>query len=132
MLQHSPRQCPLQLQPLSQDDPAQPSMTWDTTPQAVSIHLQLYCQGGPSLACPRTPLAYSHSRPCLPAKATRNHHVHLVDLEYTRWTWSTSLCMDTSGIHLQTQKCVLRRTPADSRYEYLTSGKEYIDPRKTW
>ena len=23
-----------------------------------------------------------------------------------RWTWSTSLCMDTSGIHLETQKCM--------------------------
>ena len=46
--------------------------------------------------------------------------------------WSTSLPMDTSGIHLQTQKCMLRRTQAESRYEYLTSGKEYIDPHKTW
>ena len=24
----------------------------------------------------------------------------------SRWTWSTSLSMDTSGIHLQTQKCL--------------------------
>ena len=24
----------------------------------------------------------------------------------SRWTWSTSLSMDTSGIHLQTQKCI--------------------------
>ena len=24
------------------------------------------------------------------------------------------------------------RTPAESRQEYLTSGKEHIDPRKTW
>ena len=24
----------------------------------------------------------------------------------SRWTWSTSLSMDTSGIHLQTQKCM--------------------------
>ena len=24
-----------------------------------------------------------------------------------------------------------RTTPAESRQEYLTSGKEYIDPRKT-
>ena len=24
------------------------------------------------------------------------------------------------------------RTPAESRHEYLTSGKEYIDPHKTW
>ena len=24
------------------------------------------------------------------------------------------------------------RTPAESRQEYLTSEKEYIDPRKTW
>ena len=24
----------------------------------------------------------------------------------TRWTWSTSLSIDTSGIHLQTQKCI--------------------------
>ena len=23
-----------------------------------------------------------------------------------RWTCSTSLCMDTSGIHLETQKCM--------------------------
>ena len=36
--------------------------------------------------------------------------------------------MDTSGIHLQTQKCI--RTPAESRREYLTSGKEYTEPTK--
>ena len=41
---------------------------------------------------------------------------------------------DTSGIHLQeyirkTQKAY--RTPAESGQEYLASGKEYIDPRKT-
>ena len=24
------------------------------------------------------------------------------------------------------------RTPAESGHEYLTSGKEYIDPHKTW
>ena len=24
----------------------------------------------------------------------------------SRWIWSTSLSMDTSGIHLQTQKCI--------------------------
>ena len=24
------------------------------------------------------------------------------------------------------------RTPAESRQEYLTSGKEYIEPHKTW
>ena len=24
------------------------------------------------------------------------------------------------------------RTPAESRQEYLTSGKDYIEPRKTW
>ena len=38
--------------------------------------------------------------------------------------WSTSLSTDTSGIHLQTQKCM--QTPAESGQEYLTSGKEYM------
>ena len=47
----------------------------------------------------------------------------------SRWTWNTSLFMDTSGIHLQTQKCI--RTPAESGQEYLTTGKEYTEPRKT-
>ena len=47
----------------------------------------------------------------------------------SRWTWNTSLYTDTSGIHLQTLKCI--RTPAESRQEYLTSGKEYIEPCKT-
>ena len=35
----------------------------------------------------------------------------------------------TSGIHLQTLKCI--RTPAESRQGYLTSGKDYIEPCKT-
>ena len=43
--------------------------------------------------------------------------------------WSTSLPMDTSGIHLQTQKHI--RIPTESGQEYMTSGKEYIDPCKT-
>ena len=47
----------------------------------------------------------------------------------SRWTWNISLFMDTSGIHFQTQKCI--RTPAESRQEYLTSGKKYTEPRKT-
>ena len=40
---------------------------------------------------------------------------------------STSLSTDSSGIHLQTQKC---RTPVESRQEYLTSRKEYIEPQQ--
>ena len=28
------------------------------------------------------------------------------DVQRSRWTWSTSLSMDTSGIHLQKQKCM--------------------------
>ena len=36
----------------------------------------------------------------------------------------TSFSTDTSGIHLQTQKCM--QTPAESGQEYLTSGKEYM------
>ena len=43
--------------------------------------------------------------------------------------WSTSLSMDTSGMHLQTISAC--RTPAESGQEYLTSGKEYIEPCKT-
>ena len=36
--------------------------------------------------------------------------------------------MDTSGITFRHRSAC--RTPAESRKEYLTSGKEYIDPRK--
>ena len=28
------------------------------------------------------------------------------DVQRSRWTWSTSLSMDTSGIHLQKQNCM--------------------------
>ena len=38
--------------------------------------------------------------------------------------------METSAIHLQTHRNVYR-TPAESRQEYLTSRKEYIEPCKT-
>ena len=37
--------------------------------------------------------------------------------------------LDTSGAHLQTQKCM--KNTAESRQEYLTSGREHTDPRKT-
>ena len=52
----------------------------------------------------------------------------------TRWwrsrsTWSTSLSMDTSEIHLQTQKYIWNTNW--ERRKYLTSGKEYIEPHKT-
>ena len=106
MLQHTPRQHPLQLQPLSQDDPSKPSMTWDTTSQVVSTHLHLYCQGGPSLACPRTPLGYSYSRPCLLAKPPAITVYEVPRWRRSRWTWGASLSMDTPGTHLQTQKCM--------------------------
>ena len=43
--------------------------------------------------------------------------------------WSTSLSMDTSGIHLQTQKCM--QNTSESGQEYLISGEEYIEPCKT-
>ena len=43
--------------------------------------------------------------------------------------WSTSLSMDTSGIHLRHRST--GRTSAESGQEYLTSRKEYIDPCKT-
>ena len=43
--------------------------------------------------------------------------------------WSTSLSMDTSGMHLQTISAC--RTPAESGQEYLTSGKEYTEPCNT-
>ena len=36
--------------------------------------------------------------------------------------------IDTSGIHLRHRSAC--RTPAGSRQEDLTSGKEYIEPRK--
>ena len=42
----------------------------------------------------------------------------------SRWTWSTSLPIDTSRIDLQIQKCMLK--PAESRQESLTSGNAYI------
>ena len=44
--------------------------------------------------------------------------------------WSTSLSTDTSRTHLQTDR-IACRTPVESKQEYLTSRKEYIDPRKT-
>ena len=47
----------------------------------------------------------------------------------SRWMWSTSLSMDTSGIHLRHRS--IGRTSAESGQEYLTSRKEYIDPHKT-
>ena len=48
--------------------------------------------------------------------------------------------VDRSGLHLSPQiheEYTFRhrsgcRTSAESRQEYLTSGKEYIEPRKTW
>ena len=42
---------------------------------------------------------------------------------------STSLSTDTSGIIFRHRSAF--RTPAESGQEYLTSGKEYIVPRKT-
>ena len=44
--------------------------------------------------------------------------------------WNISLSMDTSGTHLQTQKDL--QTPAESRQEYLTTGKQYVEPCKIW
>ena len=46
----------------------------------------------------------------------------------SRCMWSTSLSMDTSGIHFRYRSAC--RTPAESGQEYLTSGKEYIEPCK--
>ena len=43
-----------------------------------------------------------------------------VDVEYL------SLSMGTSGIHLRHRSAC--RTPGESGKEYLTSGKEYIEP----
>ena len=48
----------------------------------------------------------------------------------TRRTLSTSLSMDTSGIHHFRHRSA-HRTPTESRQEYLTCGEEYIEPRKT-
>ena len=47
----------------------------------------------------------------------------------SRWTGSTSLSMDTSVIHLQTQKCL--QNTSWERTGVLTSGKEHIEPHKT-
>ena len=44
--------------------------------------------------------------------------------------WSTSLSADTSGTHLRHRSAC--RTPAKSGQEDRTSGKEYIEPCKTW
>jgi len=43
--------------------------------------------------------------------------------------WSTSLSTDTSGIYFRHRSAC--RTPAESRREYLTRGKEHREPRKT-
>ena len=43
--------------------------------------------------------------------------------------WSTSLSTDTSGYTFRHRSAC--GTLAESREEYLTSKKEYIDPRKT-
>ena len=43
--------------------------------------------------------------------------------------WSTSLSTDTSGIYFR--HISASRTPAESRREYLTRGKEHREPRKT-
>ena len=48
----------------------------------------------------------------------------------SRWSWSTSLSTDTSRTHLQTDR-IACRTQVESKQEYLTSRKEYIDPCKT-
>ena len=40
------------------------------------------------------------------------------------------LSADTSGIHLRPRIAYI--TPVESRQEYLTTGKEYIEPPKTW
>ena len=43
--------------------------------------------------------------------------------------WNTSPSMGASEIYLQTQKpCTI---PAENGEEYLTNGKEYIEPHKT-
>ena len=44
-------------------------------------------------------------------KAGLKFNIQKTKIERTRWhrskwTWSTSVSMDTSGIHLQTQKCM--------------------------
>ena len=46
-----------------------------------------------------------------------------------RWAWNTSLSMDTSEYTFR--HISVRRTPAESRQEYMTSNKEYIEPCKT-
>ena len=47
----------------------------------------------------------------------------------SRWTWSTSVSTDSSGIHLRHSSVC--RAPAESRQQDLTSRKEQIEPRKT-
>lgn len=44
--------------------------------------------------------------------------------------WGTSLSIDTRGIHLSDRSA--SRTPVQSWQEYLTKGKEYIEPCKAW
>ena len=51
-------------------------------------------------------------------------------LQRSRWMWSTSLSTGTSGIHLQTQKCM--QNTSWERQENLNSGEEYKEPHKTW
>jgi len=57
-------------------------------------------------------------------------HIERKRWQGSRWMWSTSLSMDTSGIHPQTQKCM--QNTCWERAGVPDQGKEYIDPCKTW
>ena len=45
----------------------------------------------------------------------------------SRWMWSISPSMDTSGIHIQTQKCMQSRVDRSS-----WPAEKNIEPHKTW
>ena len=44
--------------------------------------------------------------------------------------WNTSLSMDNQEYTFRNKRVC--RIPAESRQEYLITGKEYIEPHKTW
>ena len=49
-------------------------------------------------------------------------HTERTRRQRSKWTWSTFLSKDTSGIHLQTQNCI-SRTSAESRQEAIPVEK---------
>ena len=67
-------------------------------------------QDAPAWICPCKPLSDSSQvtgqGPWVPLLTQHPVYPRRTRWQRSRWTWSTSLSMDTSGIHFQTQKCM--------------------------